>query len=156
VAVGVTHSGTARSQASYLREIGSLSSIALSCISRSGTLRFVEYPDPPSSTHSCIYYCEVHPTFAMAPYQSWQPDTMPPTTTSTTIWPSNTSNMFDRSATESKTDISGPTLAGIAIVIGLCALLVAILQLRAEYQRRRHAREIENELIELEAEFSEV
>jgi hypothetical protein len=64
--------------------------------------------------------------------------------------------MFDRSATESKTDISGPTLAGIAIVIGLCALLVAILQLRAEYQRRRHAREIENELIELEAEFSEV
>jgi uncharacterized protein HemX len=91
----------------------------------------------------------------MAPFQLWKYDTLFPTTTSTAHQPFDTKSSLDYVATVSKTEVSGTALAGIAILIALCALVVGILQLRVEYQKRRKAR-VEHELIELEAELSQV
>jgi CHASE3 domain sensor protein len=47
-------------------------------------------------------------------------------------------------------------LAGVTVLIALLALYIGILQLRNEYQKRYEARQLENDLIELEAEISKV
>jgi hypothetical protein len=50
----------------------------------------------------------------------------------------------------------GVVFAGLAFIIAVLALLVGILQLRNEHQRRQEARQQELELIELEAMIAEV
>jgi hypothetical protein len=92
----------------------------------------------------------------MSPFQMWKYDTLFPTTTSTADQPSKTSSSLGYIATSStKAKVPETALAGMAILIALCALLVGILQLRIEYQKRRKA-QVEHELLEMESKLTEV
>jgi len=53
-------------------------------------------------------------------------------------------------------ELPGTVIAGVAVLIALLSLLVGVLQFRDERQKRREAHELEHELMELEAEITEV
>lgn len=71
--------------------------------------------------------------------------------TGSAISTSQTSNMNNNLL-----ETPGVVFAGLAVIIAVLALLVGILQLRNEHQRRQEARQQELELIELEAMIAEV
>jgi hypothetical protein len=69
---------------------------------------------------------------------------------------SNSSIVSDHGNARNTPEVPGTVLAGVTVLIALLALYIGILQLRNEYQKRYEARQLENDLIELEAEISKV
>jgi hypothetical protein len=83
-------------------------------------------------------------------------DMLPSPILSVATHPSNISLSAYTNSNKNSVETSGAAFAGLAVLIALLALFVGALQLRVEYQKRRETQELEDELIELEAEISEV
>jgi hypothetical protein len=93
---------------------------------------------------------------AITATQLFEHDMLPSSTLSiaTPTWITNVS--ISPNSTKTSAETSGAAFAGLAVLIALLALFVGALQLRVEYLKRRETQELEDELIALEAEISEV
>jgi hypothetical protein len=91
----------------------------------------------------------------MPPFQPWKNDTLSPTNTPTLIGSSDNSTLLHQGAADAKNGLT-TALAVVGTLATLCALLVAILQLRATYQKRQTTQEIGLDLVVLDANSIEV